>query len=106
MVKREVPWVMVAIRDDERAYTLLEKTISPGENGLWQYDDKFRKTGLIHFTCPHCAKVQSIRREFIDRETSSTAIQGKDGKIYQSIWCKSSDVRCGRHLWIRFDGLK
>jgi len=100
--KRQVPAVDILIHGGDRGFTLLEKTISPGENGLWQYDDEFEKTNLIHFSCPHCAAIQSILDENISRPAGGTSIRGEDNEIYYSLWCLNTD--CGAHLWIRFEG--
>ena len=100
--KRQVPAVDIHVRGGDRGFTLLEKTISPGENGLWQYDDEFEKTGLIHFSCPHCAAIQSIHKEDISRTSDGTSARGEDDELYHSLWCLSADCRV--HLWIRFEG--
>lgn len=105
MVLRNVPWVEVAVYGGQRAYTLLKKTISPGENGLWQYDDEFKRTKLIHFTCPYCASIQSIHKGDIERWSGNTAVEDEAGRIYQSVWCVNK-LQCARHLWIRFRGFR
>lgn len=86
------------------AFILLEKPISRGKKGLWQYCDDYKKTGKLYFTCPWCAAVQMIHRGAIVEEEEGTSLICSDGELYQSIWCRNSS--CKRHLWIRFEGFK
>jgi hypothetical protein len=90
--------------DGEETFILIEKPVCRGQEGLWQYDDNYQKTGKLHFTCPYCAGIQTISKKYIMEEDGDSTLLCPDGELYESIWCRNPS--CKRHLWIRLGGFK